>query len=44
MAGLGIAMAPLPILVMSGTLAGAVVFAFFVDIFKVPVFHRLSIT
>jgi H+-transporting ATPase len=43
MASLGIAMAPLPILVMSGTLVGAVMFAFFVDIFKVPVFRRLGI-
>jgi H+-transporting ATPase len=43
MASLGIAMAPLPVLVISGTLAGAVVFAFIVDIFKVPVFHRLGI-
>jgi H+-transporting ATPase len=43
MASLGIVMAPLPILVMSGTLAGAVMFAFFVDIFKVPVFRRLGI-
>jgi H+-transporting ATPase len=43
MAGFGIAMAPLPYLVMSGTLAGAVVFAFVVDIIKVPVFNRLKI-
>jgi len=43
MARFGIAMAPLPLLVMSGTLAGAVVFAFVVDIVKVPVFNRLKI-
>jgi H+-transporting ATPase len=43
MAGFGIAMAPLPLLVMSGTLAGAVAFAFVVDIVKVPVFNRLKI-
>jgi H+-transporting ATPase len=43
MASLGIAMAPLPVLVMCGALAGAVVFAFLVDIVKVPVFHRLGI-
>jgi H+-transporting ATPase len=43
MASLGIGMATLPILVMVGTLAGAVVFAFCVDIFKVSVFHRLGI-
>jgi hypothetical protein len=43
MADFGIAMAPLPLLVMSGTLAGAVAFAFVADIVKVPVFHRLKI-
>jgi len=43
MAYRGIAMAPLPLLVMGGTLAGAVVFAFMVDIAKVPVFNRLKI-
>jgi H+-transporting ATPase len=43
MANFGIAMAPLPLLVMSGTLAGAVVFAFVVDMVKVPVFNRLRI-
>jgi hypothetical protein len=36
-------MAPLPLLVMGGTLVGAVVFAFIVDFVKVPVFHRLGI-
>ncbi len=44
MAGFGIAMARLPVLAMSGTLAGAVVFAFIVDIFKVPIFIHLRIT
>ena len=43
MASLGIAMAPLPLLVMGGTLGGAVVFAFLVDIVKVPVLNRLRI-
>jgi H+-transporting ATPase len=44
MANRGLAMAPLPLLVMGGTLAGAVVFAVLVDFVKVPVFHRLKIT
>ncbi|MGA2358129.1 MAG: plasma-membrane proton-efflux P-type ATPase [Terriglobales bacterium] len=43
LANRGIAMAPLSLLVMGGTLVGAVVFAFMVDIFKVPVFKRLRI-
>jgi H+-transporting ATPase len=43
MAYRGIAMAPLPLLVMGETLVGAVVFAFMVDIVKVPVFNRLRI-
>jgi H+-transporting ATPase len=43
LANRGIAMAPLPLLVMGGTLAAAVVFAFIVDIGKVPVFNRLGI-
>ena len=43
MANRGIAMAPLPLLVMGGTLVGAVVFAFMVDIAKVPIFNRLRI-
>jgi H+-transporting ATPase len=43
MANRGIAMAPLPSLVMGGTLLGAVVFAFMVDIAKVPIFNRLMI-
>ncbi|MGB9433717.1 MAG: HAD-IC family P-type ATPase [Candidatus Acidiferrum sp.] len=43
MANRGIAMAPLPLLLIGGTLLGAVIFAFLVDIVKVPVFHRLKI-
>jgi H+-transporting ATPase len=43
LANRGIAMAPLPLLLMGGTLVGAVAFAFVVDIVKVPVFHRLGI-
>jgi H+-transporting ATPase len=43
MANRGIAMAPLPLLVMGATLVGAAVFAFLVDIIKVPVFNRLKI-
>jgi H+-transporting ATPase len=43
MANRGIAMAPLPLLVMGATLAGAVVFAFLVDFAKVPVFRRLRV-
>jgi H+-transporting ATPase len=44
LANRGIAMAPLPLLAMGGTLAGAVVFAFVVDIVKVPIFSRLRIS
>jgi H+-transporting ATPase len=43
MANRGIAMAPLPLLVMGGTLVGTIVFAFVVDIVKVPVFKRLRL-
>jgi H+-transporting ATPase len=39
----GIAMAPLPILVVGGTLVAAAAFAFVLDFAKVPVFHRLQI-
>jgi H+-transporting ATPase len=39
----GIAMAPLPTLVVGGTLVGAAVFAFIVDFAKVPLFNRLKI-
>ena len=40
----GIAMTPLPPLVVAGTFAAAVVFAFLLDLVKVPVFRRLEIT
>jgi H+-transporting ATPase len=40
----GIAMTPLPALVVAGTLAAAVAFAFALDVVKVPVFRRLGIT
>jgi H+-transporting ATPase len=39
----GIAMTPLPILVVGGTLLAAAIFAFILDFAKVPVFHRLGI-
>jgi H+-transporting ATPase len=39
----GIAMAPLPALVVGGTLVAAAVFAFLLDLAKVPVFNRLRI-
>lgn len=39
----GIAMAPLPLVVIAGTLAAATVFAFVLDLVKVPVFARLGI-
>ena len=39
----GIAMAPLPILLVGGILLAAAVFAFIVDFAKVPVFKRLGI-
>jgi H+-transporting ATPase len=43
MANRGIAMAPLSLLVMGVMLVGAVVFAFMVDLVKVPIFNRLRI-
>jgi H+-transporting ATPase len=43
LANRGIAMAPLPFVVMAATLGGAAVFALLVDIAKVPVFNRLRI-
>ena len=43
MANRGIAMAPLSLLVLGATLAGAVVFAVVVDVVKVPIFNRLRI-
>ena len=39
----GIAMTPLPILVVGGILVAAAVFAFILDFAKVPVFNRLRI-
>jgi H+-transporting ATPase len=39
----GIAMTPLPISVVGGTLVAAAAFAFILDFAKVPVFHRLGI-
>jgi H+-transporting ATPase len=39
----GIAMTPLPALVIAGTFAAAVAFAFVLDMVKVPVFRRLGI-
>jgi H+-transporting ATPase len=39
----GIAMAPLPPALVAGTLAAATVFAFMLDLVKVPVFARLGI-
>jgi len=43
MASRGIAMVPLSLPVLGATLAGAVVFAFLVDVVKVPVFNHLRI-
>jgi H+-transporting ATPase len=40
----GIAMTPLPVLMVARTLAAAVVLAFVLDAVKVPVFTRLGIT
>jgi H+-transporting ATPase len=40
----GIAMAALPAWVVAGTFTGATVFAFVLDLVKVPVFRRLKIT
>jgi H+-transporting ATPase len=39
----GIAMAPLPVFVVGGALVSAAVFAFILDLAKVPVFNRLKI-
>jgi H+-transporting ATPase len=39
----GIAMTPLPTLVVAGTLAAAIAFAFILDLVKVPLFRRLKI-
>ncbi len=43
MANRGLAMAPLPMVVIATALAGAVTFAFLIDTVKVPVFRRLKI-
>jgi H+-transporting ATPase len=40
----GIAMRPLSAVVVVGTVAAAIAFAFLLDLVKVPVFRRLSIT
>jgi len=40
----GIAMAPLPVVTVVGTLAAAIVFAFALDLVKTPLFARLKIT
>ena len=40
----GIAMAPLPLIVVAGILVAAVVFAFILDFLKVLVFNRLGIS
>jgi H+-transporting ATPase len=40
----GVAMTPLPALLVAGTFAGAVAFAFVLDFVKAPVFARLGIT
>jgi len=42
-AAVGIAMTPLPIWVVGGTLASAAAFAFVLDLVKVPIFARLSV-
>ncbi len=39
----GVAMTPLPVLVIAGTLAAAAAFAFLLDLAKVPLFARLGI-
>jgi H+-transporting ATPase len=43
LANRGLAMAPLPLVVIGATLAAAVTFAFLVDFLKVPVFRHLKI-
>ena len=40
----GIAMAPLPFWVVAGALGGAAIFALLMDLVKVPLFRRLSLT
>jgi H+-transporting ATPase len=41
---MGIAMSPLPVLIVIGALAGAAAFAVAIDFVKVPAFRRLAIT
>jgi H+-transporting ATPase len=43
LAACGIAMAPVPVVMVGEILVAAAVFAFIVDFAKVPVFHRLGI-
>jgi H+-transporting ATPase len=43
LATFGIAMTPLPVFVVGGILVAAAVFAFILDVAKVPVFKRLRI-
>ena len=43
LAACGIVMTALPVIVVAGTLAAAVAFAFVVDVAKFPVFSRLRI-
>jgi H+-transporting ATPase len=40
----GIAMTPLPVSMVAGTLASAAAFAVILDLVKVPAFRRLKIT
>jgi H+-transporting ATPase len=42
LANRGLAMVPLPLVVIAATFAGAVTFAFLVDFVKVPAFRRLK--
>jgi H+-transporting ATPase len=44
LANRGIAMAPLPALVMGGALGGAILLAFMADLVKVPLFRRVGIS
>ena len=44
LAGCGWLMMPLPLWVLGGVLAGAIAFAFVLDLVKVPIFERLGIT
>jgi H+-transporting ATPase len=44
LAGCGWMMAPLPLSVLGGVLAGAIAFAFVLDLVKLSVFGRLKIT